>query len=219
MAQIEVNRPILEANQRRAQNNRDLFRQAGVKVLNLISSPGSGKTSILEQTLSRLGDRLQVGVVEGDIQTQEDARRVAACGVKAIQIETQGACHLDGDMIAQAVAAFDLDSLDLLIIENVGNLVCPVEFDLGEHMKVAVLSLTEGDDKPSKYPLLFKEAGILLINKMDLLPYLDCDLDRIKQTTQRLNPDQVIFEVSCKTGQGLDQWTGWLLDWVKQQDE
>jgi hydrogenase nickel incorporation protein HypB len=206
----------LDANERLAAQYRQRFAQAGVKVLNLISSPGSGKTTLLEQTLKRLRGRLNVGVIEGDIQTTEDAQRVAACGVKAVQIETQGACHLDGNMLGGALDAFDLDSLDLLIIENVGNLVCPVEFDLGEHMKLAVLSVTEGDDKPSKYPHLFSAAGVLVVNKIDLLPYLDCDLDRIHDTCRALNPDIKIFDLSCRSGQGLDPWVDWLEDWVRQ---
>ncbi|MFZ5587308.1 MAG: hydrogenase nickel incorporation protein HypB [Thermodesulfobacteriota bacterium] len=215
MAEIDVNRPILDANQRLAQANRERFQAAGVKVLNLISSPGAGKTSLLEQTLKRLAGRLRVAVIEGDVQTDEDARRVAACGVRAVQIETRGGCHLDGAMIAQAVGAFDLAELDLLIIENVGNLVCPVEFDLGEDLKVAVLSVAEGDDKPSKYPLLFKEAGVLVVNKIDLLPFIDCDLERIHATCRRLNPGQKVFDLSCRSGQGLDAWTDWLVAWAR----
>jgi len=218
MAQIDVNRPILEANLKAAQENRRQFDDAGVKVLNLISSPGAGKTSILEKTLTRLAGKVAAGVIVGDIQTTEDARRIAACGVKAIQIETQGTCHLDGPMIGQALKAFDLKGLDLLIIENVGNLVCPVEFDLGEDMKVAVLSVAEGDDKPGKYPLLFKEAGALLINKIDLLPYVNCDLGRIRQTCARLNPKQVVFELSCQTGQGLEAWVEWLIAWARSKE-
>jgi hydrogenase nickel incorporation protein HypB len=215
MAEIDVNRPILDANQRLAQANRERFKAAGVKVLNLISSPGAGKTSLLEQTLRRLAGKLRVAVIEGDVQTDEDARRVAACGVKAVQIETRGGCHLDGAMIAQAISAFDLPELDLLIIENVGNLVCPVEFDLGEDLKVAVLSVAEGDDKPSKYPLLFKEAGVLVVNKIDLLPFIDCDLERIHATCRRLNPGQRVFDLSCRSGQGLDAWTDWLVAWAR----
>ncbi len=215
MAEISIGRPVLEANQKLAAQNRAKFDEAGLRVLNMISSPGSGKTSILEKTLSGLAGQLRCGVIEGDIQTSEDARRIAAVGVKAVQIETQGSCHLDGAMVSQAAQAFDLDNLELLIIENVGNLICPVDFDLGEDMKLAVLSLTEGDDKPSKYPLLFKEAGVLLINKIDLLPYLDVDLQRIRDTVRALNPDIRIFEISCKTGQGLDNWFDWLLNWVR----
>lgn len=215
MAEIEVSRPILDANQRLAGANRERFRAAGVKVLNLISSPGAGKTSLLEQTLKRLNGRLAMAVIEGDVQTDADARRVAACGVRAVQIETRGGCHLDGAMVAQAAGAFDLDSLDLLIIENVGNLVCPVEFDLGEDLKLAVLSVAEGDDKPSKYPQLFKEAGALVVNKIDLLPYIDCSLERIHADCLRLNPQQRIFDVSCRTGEGLDAWTDWLERWVR----
>ncbi|MFH1058568.1 MAG: hydrogenase nickel incorporation protein HypB [Pseudomonadota bacterium] len=215
MAEIDVSRPILDANQRLAQANRERFKAAGVKVLNLISSPGAGKTSLLEATFQRLVGKLKVGVIEGDVQTDEDARRVAACGVKAVQIETRGGCHLDGAMIGQAMAAFDLADLDLLIIENVGNLVCPVEFDLGEDMKVAVLSVTEGDDKPSKYPLLFKEAGVLVVNKIDLLPFIDCDLERIHATCRRLNPEQIVFDLSCRSGEGLEAWIDWLQGWAR----
>jgi hydrogenase nickel incorporation protein HypB len=215
MSEIDVNRPILEANQNLADQNRQRFKRAGVKVLNLISSPGAGKTSTLEQTLMRTKGRLETAVVEGDIQTTEDAQRVAACGVKAVQIETKGACHLDGEMLARTLGAFDLEALDLLIVENVGNLVCPVEFDLGEDMKAAVLSVTEGDDKPSKYPQLFQEAGVLLVNKIDLAPYVDCDLGRIHETCRRLNPNQVSFDISCKTGEGVDQWVEWLVEWAK----
>lgn len=215
MAQIDVGRPILEANQKAARENLGRFKSAGVKVINLISSPGAGKTSVLEQTFSRLGGKLKTAVIVGDIQTTEDAQRIAAHGVKAVQIQTQGACHLDGTMIGRTLSAFDLENLDLLIIENVGNLVCPVEFDLGEDMKVAVLSVAEGDDKPRKYPLLFKLAGALLINKIDLLPYVDCDVANIRQTCAKLNPDQVVFEISCKTGQGVDAWVDWLVKWAK----
>lgn len=215
MAQVDVGRPILEANQKIAEEHRKLYADSGVKVLNLISSPGSGKTSLLEATFTRLGDRLKVGVIEGDIQSTEDAQRVAACGVKAVQIETKGACHLDGSMLVGALAAFDLNDLDLLIIENVGNLVCPVEFDLGEDLKLAVLSVTEGDDKPSKYPQLFAEAGVLIVNKIDLLPYVDCDLDRIHDTCAKLNPGQKVFDLSCRTGEGVDEWVDWLVDWAK----
>jgi hydrogenase nickel incorporation protein HypB len=215
LTQVDVNRPILEANDRMAAEYRQRFARAGVKVLNLISSPGSGKTTLLEQTLSRLKDRITAGVIEGDIQTTEDAQRVAACGVKAVQIETRGACHLDGNMLAGALEAFDLDATDLMIIENVGNLVCPVEFDLGEDMKVAVLSVTEGDDKPSKYPQLFSAAGVLIVNKIDLLPYVDCDLDRIHDTCRKLNPDIRIFDLSCRSGEGVESWVDWLENWVK----
>ncbi|MCB2188918.1 MAG: hydrogenase nickel incorporation protein HypB [Deltaproteobacteria bacterium] len=215
MAQLEVGRNILEANDKLAEENRRRFRGAGVKVLNFISSPGAGKTTLLERTLTLVKDRLGVGVVEGDIQTTEDAQRVAAVGVRAVQIETRGACHLDGSMIAGALGAFDLPSLDLLIIENVGNLVCPVDFDLGEDLKVAVLSVTEGDDKPSKYPELFRQAGVIIINKIDLLPYIDCDMERIRRTCRGLNPAVKLFELSCRTGEGLEEWTAWLEAWAK----
>ncbi len=215
MSQLEVGRPVLEANERQARENRLLLKGAGVKTINLISSPGAGKTSLLEQTLGRLKGRLAAAVVEGDVQTTEDAQRVAACGVKAVQIETRGGCHLDSAMIARVLPAFDLAELDLLIVENVGNLVCPVDFDLGEDLKVAVLSITEGDDKPSKYPQLFMAAGVLLVNKIDLAPYLEVDLERIHRTCRQLNPRQEVFDISCKTGQGVDAWVDWLVAWTK----
>jgi hydrogenase nickel incorporation protein HypB len=215
MERIDLSQPVLKANQDLAQANRERLARAGVKSINLISSPGAGKTSVLEKTLAKLTSKLNIAVIEGDIQTQEDAQRVSACGVKALQIETMGGCHLDAPMIQKALDAFELENLDLLIIENVGNLVCPVDFDLGEDLKVAVLSLTEGDDKPAKYPQLFQKAGALLINKMDLAPYLDVDLERIRSTALKLNPKQKIFEISCKTGQGLDEWTDWLINWAK----
>ena len=197
-----------------ALEHRRLFKRNRVKVMNIISGPGAGKTSLLEQTIRLLNGRLSVGVIEGDIQTTRDAERIAAAGAKAVQIETKGACHLDGSMIAEVLPAFDLAGLDLVVIENVGNLVCPVEFDLGEDMKVAVLSVAEGDDKPSKYPLLFKEAEVLVINKIDLLPHVDCDVERILETTARLNPKRLVFSVSCRTGEGLDKWVEWLEGWA-----
>jgi len=165
-----------------------------------MSSPGAGKTSLLEKTIDRLKDRLRIGVIEGDIQCSLDAERIAAKGVQAIQINTDGACHLDGNMIREALNQLDLSSLDLLIVENVGNLVCPAEFKVGENMKMMLLSVAEGDDKPLKYPLMFQ----------DLLPYVDCSVEKIRESVSKLNRDMVVFEVSCRTGVGLDAWTDWL---------
>ena len=207
---VTVVRDMLEANARLAAENRALFNREGVRVVNLMSGPGAGKTTLLERTVSTLGSKLSIGVVEGDIQTSQDAERIEAAGATAVQINTDGACHLDANMIAAAVKELDLSRLDLLIIENVGNLVCPAEFDVGEHAKAMVLSLAEGDDKPTKYPLMFKESSVLLINKMDLGPYVDADPDRIESDARALQPNIDVFRVSCKTGEGLDSWYEWL---------
>jgi hydrogenase nickel incorporation protein HypB len=168
----------------------------------------------LEKTIERLKDRLPMGVIEGDIQCSFDAERIAKKGIQAIQINTDGACHLDGNMIREAMNQLDLSALDLLIVENVGNLVCPAEFKVGENMKAMLLSVTEGDDKPLKYPLMFQESRVLIINKIDLLPYVDCNVDKIKEAVSQLNRDMIIFEVSCKTGEGIEAWTNWLEEQV-----
>lgn len=207
---ISVVRDILDANERIARENRRLFDRKGLMVMNLMSSPGAGKTSLLERTIDALGAELRVGVIEGDIQSSKDAERIARLGVQVVQINTGGACHLDGNMIRDALDALDLDQMDLLVVENVGNLVCPAEFRVGEDFKAMILSVTEGEDKPAKYPLMFRESKVLLINKIDLLPYLDCSLEEIREEAFRVNPDLVLFEVSCRTGEGLDRWVAWL---------
>ena len=214
---ISVVRNILEANDRIAQQNRDLFDEYGLFVINLMSSPGAGKTSLLERTIDVLKDRFKIGVIEGDIQSSQDAERIASKGVPAVQINTDGACHLDGNMIRDALPEFDLSQLDLLMVENVGNLVCPAEFNMGEDHKVMILSVAEGDDKPEKYPLMFHESSVLLINKVDLLPHVDCDIEKIKEVSLRIHPDLTIFEISCKTGEGIDQWAKWLLNEIRPQ--
>jgi hydrogenase nickel incorporation protein HypB len=211
MVEISVERPVLEANEKLAAEYRRRYDDAGVCVVNMMSSPGAGKTTLLERTLERIAPKIRVAVIEGDIATSEDAERIADKGVMAVQINTDGTCHLDGVMIGPALDALDLDDLDLLVIENVGNLVCPVEFNLGEHLRLAVLSVTEGHDKPVKYPALFRESQALVINKIDLLPYVDCDLDRIRRDVTAINPDLKIFELSCRSGEGLDGWYDWLL--------
>ncbi len=212
---VPIVRNILEANDRIAGQNREMFAQSKVYVMNLMSSPGAGKTSLLEQTLERVKGNINVGVIEGDIQSSVDAERIARKGVKAVQINTDGACHLDANMIREAVAEFDINELDLLVVENVGNLVCPAEFDVGEHMKVMILSIPEGDDKPFKYPLMFQECKALVINKIDLLPYVDCSVEKIRDASYKLNPKMDVFEVSCRTGEGLDEWCAWLVGKVK----
>lgn len=213
---IAVVRNILEANDRIAAENRDIFDRNHLFVINLMSGPGAGKTSLLEKTIDRLKDKLRIGVIEGDIQCSFDAERIAAKGVQAVQINTDGACHLDGNMIREAMNQMDLPALDLLIVENVGNLVCPAEFKIGEDMKMMLLSVAEGDDKPLKYPLMFRESRVLIINKTDLLPYVDCNVEKIRESVSKLNRDMAVFEVSCRTGAGLDNWTAWLEQQVKQ---
>ena len=208
---IPVVKNILEANDRIAEENQKLFDSHNVAVINLMSSPGSGKTSLLENTADALKERIRMAVIEGDIQSTRDAERIAKKGVSAVQINTEGACHLDGNMIRDALSNFDLSKLDLLVVENVGNLVCPAEFSVGEHHKITMLSVTEGEDKPEKYPLMFHESSVLLVNKIDLLPYVDCSVEAIREISLRINPNLEIFEISCRTGEGIDQWAEWLL--------
>lgn len=206
--QIPVVRNVLEANEKMAAQVRERLR--GVLTLNLISSPGAGKTSLLERTLRDLAGEFRMAVIEGDLQTDNDARRVAATGAQAVQINTDGGCHLDSNMVATALDSLDLSQVDILFIENVGNLVCPVEFDCGEDAKVALLSVTEGDDKPEKYPLLFNLARAMILNKIDLLPHVDFDMGRARAFATRLNGDLAVFEVSCRNGEGLEGWYDWL---------
>ena len=207
---IAVESDIPAKNDHLAAGNRALFCSKGVFTLNLVSSPGSGKTAILERTLGELAATVRCGVIEGDQQTDNDAVRIAATGVPAVQINTGAGCHLDAHMVGHAAADFDLDNLDLLFIENVGNLVCPAAFDLGENHKVVVLSVTEGEDKPLKYPQMFRAADLLLINKTDLLPHLDFDLEKCRELARRVNPQITIMEVSARTGDGMDDWHSWL---------
>lgn len=212
---ISVVKNILAANDRIAQENRAIFDEHNLLVFNLMSSPGAGKTSLLEKTILALKNHLKIGVIEGDIQSSQDAERIAETGAPVVQINTGGACHLDGNMIRDTFHEFDFDALDLLVVENVGNLVCPAEFKVGEDFKVMILSVTEGEDKPAKYPLMFHESKALLISKIDLLPYVDCSVERIREEALKVNPDLVIFEISCKTGEGLDAWCDWLKEEIK----
>ncbi|MDP2752996.1 MAG: hydrogenase nickel incorporation protein HypB [Nitrospirota bacterium] len=207
---VKVITRILEANDRIAAENRKLFNKAGVYVINLMSAPGAGKTSLIERTITELHRKLRIGVIEGDIAGTGDAQRIEKLGIPVVQINTGSACHLDANMINEAIVDLPLKDLDLLIVENVGNLVCPAEFKVGEDMKVMILSITEGDDKPLKYPLMFQESSALILNKIDLLPYTNADLEKIKKDSLSLNPNLKIFEVSCKTGQGIAEWTEWL---------
>ena len=210
MSIITIERKVLEKNDEVARQNRDVFAEKSIFVLNLVSSPGSGKTSILEQTCQMLRDSMKIAVIEGDVQTDLDAQRVAAYNVPVVQIVTMGGCHLEAGLVRDAMRKIDLSETDLLFIENVGNLVCPSGYDLGEAMKVAVLSTTEGDDKPLKYPAMFRNSSVLIINKIDLIPYVNCNLDELKGNALRINPALRIFEISCTTGAGVAEWCDWL---------
>lgn len=209
MSLIPIHTPILGANQAKAEVLRRLFQANRIKALNLISSPGAGKTTLLEQTIEGLKENCKVGVIEGDIATARDAERIKKAGAHAVQINTHGACHLDAAMVERALDQLDRDYA-YLFIENVGNLVCPAEFDLGEAAKVAILSVTEGADKPAKYPLVFLQSSVLLISKIDLLPYVDCDIEAMKADALSINPAIQIFPLSAKTGEGMAAWFDWL---------
>jgi hydrogenase nickel incorporation protein HypB len=207
---VKVVTRILEANDRIAEENRKRFRDAGVYVVNLMGAPGAGKTTLLERTIQALKPHMKIGVIEGDIVGSDDAERIGALDVPVVQINTGGACHLDANMISEVMDELPLDELDILIIENVGNLVCPAEFKVGEDRKMMVLSIAEGHDKPLKYPLMFRESSALVLNKMDLLPYMNTDMNKVRNDSLALNPMLRIFEVSCATGAGIDQWAQWL---------
>jgi hydrogenase nickel incorporation protein HypB len=200
----------MEVNDYVARENRRVFDDKGIFVLNMMSSPGAGKTTLLERTIDALKNDFPIAVIEGDIATQYDAERIQRHGVRVLQINTQGACHLDANMIHNALENLDLSGVRLLFIENVGNLVCPAEFALGEDMKVTIQSVTEGDDKPEKYPVMFQESSALIINKIDLLPYVDFDMAAARRRALALNPRLIVFDVSARTGQGFDSWSSWL---------
>ena len=215
--EIKVVKDILSANDQIASLNRELLEKYGVLAINLMSSPGAGKTSLILQTISRLRDKRNVAVIEGDIASTVDADRIKKEGIEVVQINTGGECHLDANMLSYSLYNLPLEDIDLLFVENVGNLICPAEFNLGEHKKVMILSTPEGDDKPYKYPLMFIEADVVLINKVDLLPWLDFDVQSFCQTVKGMNPGVAIFPISCKTGEGLEDWVSWLLSQRKNQ--
>ena len=207
---INVMTDILEANDRIATANGDVFNKNRNLVLNLMSSPGAGKTSLLEKTGEALKGKLRLGVIAGDIETSRDAERLEKHKLPVIQLTTGSACHLDANMIASALPHIDLKKIDILVIENVGNLVCPAEFKLGEDYKIMILSVTEGDEKPLKYPLMFRESSLLLINKIDLLKYTNFNLKEAKANARRVHPDLDIIDISCATGEGIPDWIAWL---------
>jgi hydrogenase nickel incorporation protein HypB len=209
MSIITLERKVLQKNDDIAAENRARFREKHMLALNLLSSPGSGKTSLLERTIESLSTSLRIGVIEGDVQTDNDARRIAEYDVPVVQIVTNGACHLEAGLVRDALAELDSE-LDICIIENVGNLVCPASYDLGEHHKVVMLSTTEGDDKPDKYPAMFRRSDVLIINKTDLLPYVQFNMDACIARARNINPGLTVFTLSCTTGDGMDGWLKWL---------
>ena len=208
--EIKVIKDIMGANEQIAQKNRQLFDRNKVFVVNVMASPGAGKTSLILETIKRLKGRVKVGVVEGDISSSLDAEAISKEGVPVVQINTGGECHLDANMTASALGTLPLEDIRLLLIENVGNLVCPAEFNLGEDLRVLVASTPEGDDKPFKYPLMFHEADAVLINKIDLLPYLKFDVATFTKNIQSINQKVKVFPISCTTGEGVDKWVEWL---------
>ena len=215
--EIKVLRDILGANEQIAERNRQLLNSNNVFAVNLMSSPGAGKTSLILETVKRLKGKIKIGVIEGDVSSSIDAEAIGKEGVPALQINTGGECHLDANMTSNALSNMPLQDIELLIIENVGNLICTAEFALGEHKKVLISSVPEGDDKPFKYPLMFHEVDIVLINKIDLLPYLKFDADAFSQAIRGINEEVEIFQISCATGQGIEQWVSWLLTQMSQR--
>src|SRR6266496_2660041 len=217
MPKVTIAQNILAANDTIAQEIQRSLAVRGIRTINIMSSPGAGKTTLLERTIERLhGYRghLGIGVIEGDVETSADAERIEAAGAETVQINTRGACHLEAHMIRDALAEIELARIELLFVENIGNLVCPAAWNLGEDTRVVVVSTTEGDDKPAKYPQMFAASEVMIVNKLDLLPYVDYDVEKVKRQALAINPHLRIFEVSCRTGTGLDTWCEWLMRYV-----
>jgi len=212
MSRVDIERKIQDENDRLAEENRKVFTEAGVFVMNIISSPGSGKTTLLEATLDRLAERVNIVVIEGDISTERDMDRVRARGASGVQINTGGGCHLSSRMVADVLEDLDLSDAELVFIENVGNLVCPSTYDLGEDVRMVLLSTTEGDDKPMKYPAIFHEASLAVLNKIDLLPHLTYDMEKVEKEIRVLNPEGEIMRLSALTGDGMDAWVDWIME-------
>lgn len=207
---VELNTNVLTNNNKAAEFNRDLFKNTNTLVINLMSSPGAGKTTLLEETVKALSNKYRIGVIEGDLATEKDADRIRQQGAKAVQINTHGGCHLDARMVAATLPEFDLDEIDILFIENVGNLVCPSGYDLGQHHKIAVLSVPEGNDKIPKYPQMFMRTELVLLNKVDLLPYLDFDVEMAIEDLKGINPESNLLQLSARTQEGMDSWYSWI---------
>ena len=207
---VEVIAKILDANDKQAESNRKHFDDQGILAVNLMSSPGAGKTTLLEKTIELLNDELKIGVIEGDLETNKDAERIKAKGVPAYQITTGQACHLDAFMVHDGIHNLPLEELDIVFVENVGNLVCPASYDIGTHLNVVLLSVPEGDDKPAKYPVMFRSADLLLITKVDLIEHFDFNIEKAIEETRKLNPKVDVILISTKTGKGIDKWLNYL---------
>jgi hydrogenase nickel incorporation protein HypB len=214
MPKITIAQNILAVNDTIAQDIHQSLMTRGIRSINMMSSPGTGKTSLLERTIEMLRGQLEVGVIEGDIETGNDAERIEAAGAETVQINTRGACHLEAHMVRDALEEINLEGMRLLFIENIGNLVCPAAWYLGEDMRIVMVSTTEGDDKPAKYPQMFAISQIMVVNKIDLLPFVDYSLEKVRKQALAINPNLCIFEVSCRTGEGLDVWCEWLSAFV-----
>jgi hydrogenase nickel incorporation protein HypB len=215
MPKVSIAQNILAVNEDIAQEIHQSLTARDIRTINVMSSPGAGKTTLLERTIERLRGQLGIGVIEGDVETSADAERIEAAGAETVQINTRGACHLEAHMIRAALAEIELADIDLLVIENIGNLICPAAWDLGEDARIVVVSTTEGDDKPAKYPQMFAISQVMVVNKLDLLPYVDYDLQKVKRQALAINPNLQIFEVSCRTGDGLDAWCEWLVTFAR----
>ena len=214
MPKITIAQNILAANDTIAQDIHQSLTTRGIRTINMMSSPGAGKTTLLERTIEMLRSQLEVGVIEGDIETGNDAERIEAAGAETVQINTRGACHLEAHMVRDALDEINLTGMRLLFIENIGNLVCPATWYLGEDLRIVMVSTTEGDDKPAKYPQMFAISQIMVVNKIDLLPYVDYSLGKVRRQALAINPNLRIFEVSCRIGEGLDAWCEWLSAFV-----
>lgn len=215
---IQIVEDILSANNQLAVENRRLFDEKRILTIDIMASPGAGKTSLILQTIKHLGADLRLGVIEGDISSTIDSERIAATGVPVVQINTGGTCHLEANMLRRALPELSLDGMNLLLIENVGNLVCPAAFDIGAHLRIMLASIPEGDDKPYKYPAMFATVGAIAVNKIDLLPYLDFDFAYFEQGIRALNHEAPIFRLSCKTGEGVEEWVNWLRERLAGKD-
>ena len=215
--EVQLNKPILDLNNRLAAQNKELLQEKGIFMLDLLASPGAGKTSSILAAIAELRSRYNIAVIEGDIASDVDAVKIREAGIPAVQINTGGACHLEAAMIARALEAFDLDELDLIIIENVGNLVCPTDFYLGEDAKAMILSVPEGHDKPLKYPGVFQAAKAIILNKVDTMPVFDFNEEEFRQSVAKLNPHAVLFPVSATKGTGISLWTQWLASQIEEK--
>lgn len=219
LVKVTIAQNILAANDTVAQDIQQELATCGIRAINIMSAPGAGKTTLLERTIDSLRGTLHIGVVEGDIETSHDAERIEAAGAQTVQINTQGACHLEAHMVQAALRELELATLDLLVVENIGNLVCPAGWNLGEDLRVVLVSTTEGDDKPAKYPQMFAVSQVMIVNKIDLLPYVDYDVAKVRREALAVNPRLRIFELSCRTGEGLDAWYQWVRSFARSASE